>query len=345
MTKGPEQPRPSADAADAADTVAADRPASGVVSARPDLGGGAATPSFALPAGALPGLPGQAAPTAVGRRSFEWGSRTYVMGILNVTPDSFSGDGLLGEDGQPVAAARTLADRMAADGADIIDVGGESTRPGHAPVDAQAEAARVVPVIRAVRASLPDLPISVDTTKASVAEAAIDAGADLVNDVAATSPSTELLRVAAERQVPVVLMHDRSEARYVNMVAEVVSDLERAIERALYAGVAWERILVDPGFGFGKTPAQNLVLLRELPLLRVLRRPLVLGTSRKSTLGKILDLPPEDRLEATLATTALAVAAGVDLVRVHEVGPNVRVARVADAIVRGGHPLETEGSR
>jgi dihydropteroate synthase len=238
---------------------------------------------------------------ACGRHALDL-TRARVMGILNVTPDSFSGDGLLERGGELVVAATALAERMAADGADLLDVGGESTRPGHAPVDAATEADRVVPVIRAVRAALPDLPISVDTTKASVAEAAIDAGADLVND------------------------------------------LERAIERALGAGVAWERILVDPGFGFGKTPAQNLVLLRELPLLRVLRRPILLGTSRKSTLGKILDLPPGERLEATLATTALAVAAGVDLVRVHDVAPNVRVTRVADAIVRGRHPLEAEGA-
>jgi dihydropteroate synthase len=342
MTQAPEPHVPSPDAVDAA--TPADGSASGLVTARPDRGGGAATPSFTLPAGASSGLPGPPATTPIGRRPFAWGSRTYVMGILNVTPDSFSGDGLLERGGELVVAATALAERMAADGADLLDVGGESTRPGHAPVDAATEADRVVPVIRAVRAALPDLPISVDTTKASVAEAAIDAGADLVNDVAATSPSADLLRVAAERGVPVILMHDRAEARYVNLVPEVIADLERAIERALGAGVAWERILVDPGFGFGKTPAQNLVLLRELPLLRVLRRPILLGTSRKSTLGKILDLPPGERLEATLATTALAVAAGVDLVRVHDVAPNVRVTRVADAIVRGRHPLEAEGA-
>lgn len=316
------------------------RPAPGVVPGRPDLGGGAATPSFALPEGAGLGLPGEPPAILIGSRRFAWGSRTHVMGVLNVTADSFSGDGLLDAVGDPVPAAVAVAERMAAAGADILDVGGASTRPGHVPIDEATEIDRVVPVVTAVRAALPDLPISVDTTKPLVAAAALEAGADLVNDVAATDPSDGLLRVVAERGVPVILMHDRPEARYVNLVAEVVADLERAIERALAAGVAWERILVDPGFGFGKTPAHNLVLLRELDRLRMLRRPILLGTSRKSTLGKILDLPPEDRLEATLATTALAVASGVDIVRVHDVAPNVRVVRVADAIVRGGHPLE-----
>jgi dihydropteroate synthase len=316
-------------------------PHDGVVPARPELGGGAATPSFALPDGASTGLPGEPDPIAIGPTRFAWGTRTYVMGILNVTADSFSGDGLLAGAGDAVDAARSIGAGMVAAGADILDVGGESTRPGHAPVDEATERGRVVPTVRALRAAHPGVAISIDTTKASVAAAAIDAGADLVNDVAATSPATDLLRVVAERGVPVVLMHDRPEARYRNVVAEVLADLQVAIDRALAAGVAWERIVVDPGFGFGKTPAHNLVLLRELATLRVLRRPILLGTSRKSTLGKLLDLPPEERLEATLATTALAVAAGVDIVRVHDVEPNVRVARVADAIVRGGHPLET----
>jgi dihydropteroate synthase len=316
-------------------------PRDGIVPARPELGGGAATPSFALPDGASTGLPRDPDPIAIGPARFAWGTRTYVMGILNVTADSFSGDGLLAGAGDPVAAADSIGAEMVAAGADILDVGGESTRPGHAPVDEATERDRVVPTVRALRAAHPGLPISIDTTKASVAAAAIDAGADLVNDVAATSPATDLLRLVAERRVPVVLMHDRAEARYRNVVAEVLADLQGAIDRALAAGVAWERIVVDPGFGFGKTPAHNLVLLRELATLRVLGRPILLGTSRKSTLGKLLDLPPEERLEATLATTALAVAAGVDIVRVHDVEPNVRVARVADAIVRGGHPLET----
>jgi dihydropteroate synthase len=256
-----------------------------------------------------------------------------VAGILNVTPDSFSGDGLLAT-GDPVEAAVATGRRMVEDGADLLDVGGESTRPGHAHVPAAAEIERVVPVLRALRAALPDTPLSIDTTKADVAAAALDAGADLVNDVQGVGPDGGLLRLAAERGVPIVLMHNRAEPRYTNLMAEILADLERAIERALAAGVGWDAIIVDPGFGFGKTPAHNLVLLRELARLAVLGRPILLGTSRKSTLGKVLDLPPEERLEATLATTALGVAAGVDLVRVHDVRPNVRAARMADAVVR-----------
>jgi dihydropteroate synthase len=265
--------------------------------------------------------------------TFDWGSRTFVMGILNVTPDSFSGDGLLGA-ADPVSAAVDRGRRMVADGADLLDVGGESTRPGHEDVSADAERARVVPVVAALRAALPDTPISIDTTKAAVAEAAIDAGADLVNDIWGVSADEDLVRIAAARSVPIVLMHNRAEPRYTNLVAEVVADLQAAIDRALRVGVPWESIVVDPGFGFGKTYEHNLALLRGLASLRVLGRPVLLGTSRKSTLGRLLDLPPEERLEATLATTVLGIAAGVDIVRVHDVRENVRAARMADAIVR-----------
>jgi dihydropteroate synthase len=271
---------------------------------------------------------------AIGDRSFAWGERTFVMGVLNVTPDSFSGDGLLAGD-DPVTAAVALARAMVDDGADILDVGGESTRPGHDPVDAATERERVVPVVAALREALPPVPISVDTTKAEVAAAALDAGANLVNDVAAVSPDDALLRLAAERDVPLILMHDRAEARYTNLVPEVIADLQAAIERAIRAGVAWEALILDPGFGFGKTAEHNLALLRELGALRLLGRPVLLGTSRKSTLGRLLDLPPDERVEATVATTVLAVAAGLDLVRVHDVRPNVRAARTADAVVRG----------
>ncbi|HEY7524484.1 MAG TPA: dihydropteroate synthase, partial [Candidatus Limnocylindrales bacterium] len=273
-------------------------------------------------------------PMTIGERTFPWGERTYVMGVLNVTPDSFSGDGLLTDD-DPVASAVALGRAMVEDGADILDVGGESTRPGHEAVDAATERERVVPVVAALRRANPDIPISVDTAKADVAAAALDAGANLVNDVAAVSPDDDLLGLAADRQVPVVLMHDRAEARYTNLIAEVIADLQAAIERAMRAGVAWDRLIVDPGFGFGKTPEHNVALLRELAALRLLGRPVLLGTSRKSTLGRILDLPPDQRVEATVATTVLAVAAGLDLVRVHDVRPNVRAARLADAVVRG----------
>jgi dihydropteroate synthase len=296
--------------------------------------GGLATPSFAVPADSGSGLPGPLGATTIGGRTFHWGERTYVMGILNVTPDSFSGDGLLA-GGDPVAAALELAGRMVAAGADLLDVGGESSRPGHDPVDAAEEIGRVGPVIEALRAAHPDVPLSVDTVKPAVAAAALEAGASLVNDVWGVAQDDALTRLAAERRVPIVLMHNRAEARYVNLMAEIIGDLQRAIERALRAGCRWEDLIVDPGFGFGKAPHHNLALLRQLPALRVLGRPVLLGTSRKSTLGRVLDLPPEERLEATLATTALGIAAGADIVRVHDVRPNVRVARMTDAVVRG----------
>jgi dihydropteroate synthase len=313
--------------------------ARGVVPERPDLGGGAATPSFALPEGAGDGLPGMPRPSAIGPRTFAWGERTFVMGVLNVTPDSFSGDGLLaGGALDPVAAAVERGRRMVADGADLLDVGGASSRPGHAPIAPAEETARVVPVIRALVAALPESPVSIDTTDPAVAAAALDAGAHLLNDVWGVSDDAAMIRLAADRRVPIVVMHNRAEARYRNLVAEVVADLQRALDRALDAGVDWDGLIVDPGFGFGKTPDHNLALLAELDTLRVLGRPVLLGTSRKSTLGRLLDLPPDQRVEATVATTALGVAAGADIVRVHDVRENVRAARVADAILRGWRP-------
>jgi len=300
--------------------------------------------------------------TRIGPVTFAWGARTYLMGILNVTPDSFSGDGLLlggsappGDIGTarraapgPVDAAPRAAGaddavegavararRMVDEGADILDVGGESTRPGHAPVDDAEELARVVPVIRAIRAALPDTPISVDTTKPAVAAAALDAGADCINDVWGTGSSDEMPHLAAERGAAYVMMHNRREARYVDVVREVIADLQHGMDRAMVAGVPWESIVVDPGIGFGKTMEHNLVLLHHLADLSALGRPILLGTSRKSTIGRVLGgLPPDERLEGTLATTALGIAAGVDIVRVHDVLPNARVARMCDAIVR-----------
>jgi dihydropteroate synthase len=276
------------------------------------------------------------APMRIGSRSFAWGERTFVMGIVNVTPDSFSGDGLLtGHSADVVAAAVAQSRSMVAEGADLLDVGGESTRPGHVEVAEDEELRRVVPVIAAIRQALPEMPISVDTTKPAVAEAALAAGADLVNDVWAVAPDDSLARVAAAHAAPLVLMHNRAEPRYDDLVAEVIADLQAAIERAVGAGVAREQLIVDPGFGFGKTPEHNVAILAALGELRALGRPILLGTSRKSTLGRILDLPADQRLEATLATTALGIAAGADVVRVHDVRANVRVARTADAIIRG----------
>jgi dihydropteroate synthase len=289
-------------------------------------------------------MPGRPAPLAIGPRTFTWGSRTFVMGILNVTPDSFSGDGLLASGGDPVRAAVARAGAMVAEGADLLDVGGESSRPGHASVGVADEIARVVPVVRALRSALPDVPISVDTTKPAVADAAIEAGAHLLNDVWGVAPDGGLARVAADHGVPLVVMHNRAEARYLNLVPEILADLQRALERALAAGVAWERLVVDPGFGFGKAPHHNLELLRNLGSLRLLGRPILLGTSRKSTLGKVLDLPADERVEATLATTVLGVVAGVDIVRVHDVRANVRAARMADAVLRVPWPNSEPGA-
>jgi dihydropteroate synthase len=285
-------------------------------------------------------------PLRIGQTSFAWGSRTFLMGILNVTPDSFSGDGLaVGTDDatDPVAAV-DRAVRMVADGADILDIGGESTRPGHVRVSVEDELARVIPVIRAIRKALPDMPLSVDTRKALVAVAALDAGADLINDVGGVTGDGSLAVIAGERDVPYVLMHDRRLDPELSgsVAADVVADLAAAIDRAVALGCPRAAIIVDPGIGFGKTPAQNLELLRDLAVLRDLGRPVLLGASRKSTIGRVLDLPADDRLEGTLATTALGIAYGADLVRVHDVLANRRVARMSDAIVRGWHPADQE---
>ena len=290
-------------------------------------------------------------PTRIGPRTFEWGSRTYVMGIVNVTPDSFSGDGLLatvaGRGGAAVEAACAAAcevaviqaRRMVEEGADILDVGGESTRPGHDPVSAAEERVRVVPVIAAIHAALPQIPVSVDTSKAEVAAAALDAGAVLLNDVWGVGRDDAMARLAGERQVPLIVMHNREAAHYTDFVAELLADLRAALDRAQKAGVPAGNLIVDPGFGFGKTPEDNLEVMRHLSELRGLGFPVLLGTSRKSTLGHVLGgVPPEDRLEATLATTALGIAGGVDIVRVHDVLANVRAARMSDAIVRGVVP-------
>jgi dihydropteroate synthase len=257
------------------------------------------------------------------------------MGIVNMTPDSFSGDGLL-DARAPVEAALTQAERMVAEGADIIDVGGESTRPGHRPVEVARELERVVAVVAAVRARFAGVPISIDTSKPAVAEAALDAGADVVNDVTGVTAGAALAPIAAACGAPYIIMHSRDVPEYEDVVAETLADLRHALELAEAHGCRPTSLIVDPGIGFGKTAEQNLALLRDLAALRVLDRPMVLGTSRKSTIGKVLGLPVDERLEGTLATTALGIAAGVDIVRVHDVAANVRAARMADAIIRGG---------
>lgn len=262
--------------------------------------------------------------------SLVWGRRTYVMAILNLTPDSFSGDGLAAAP--DTALARAL-DAVAA-GADLLDVGGESTRPGATPVTATEEIARVVPLIRALAGRV-DVPIAVDTSRAAVAAAALAAGATLINDVRGLQADPDLAAVAARAGVPVVVMHDQVPDDRGDLLASIVGELARRLDRALAAGIAWEQLIVDPGFGFGKGPRENLELLRRLGELRVLGRPILAGTSRKGTIGRVLGLPPDERVEGTAATVALAIAGGADLVRVHDVHAMVRVARMTDAVVRG----------
>lgn len=279
----------------------------------------------------LPGL----APWTLGSRTFEWGTRTFVMGILNVTPDSFSDGGT--HEGLPAAIAH--AERLLAEGADILDIGGESTRPGSESVPVEVEIARVVPVVQYLAAHT-DAVLSIDTCKPEVAAAALAAGAHLINDITGLC-SPEMLRVLARTGAPAVAMHMQGTPRtmqaaphYADVVQEVRAELAETLATARELGV--ERVMVDPGIGFGKSVEHNLELLRHLAEFRMLGPPLLVGTSRKGFIGKILDLPVHERVEGTMATMALAVAQGADVVRVHDVKETVRTVRMADAIVRGG---------
>src|SRR6266704_6052501 len=270
----------------------------------------------------------------------EWGRQTYVMGIINVTPDSFSGDGIVEETLTPdeiVARAVEQAKHYVAEGAALIDVGGESTRPDFAPISVEEELARVMPVVKALHASLPgEVLISIDTYKAEVARQALDAGACIVNDIWALRYDAAMASLVAERGIPVVLMANMRGYRRREIVSDVVRFLAGSIDLALSAGVAWERIIIDPGIGFGTTPTENLALLHRLGELRALGRPILLGTSRKSTIGLVLGgLPASERLEGTAATVALGIAQGADIVRVHDVREMARVAKMSDAVVRG----------
>ncbi|MQG31639.1 MAG: dihydropteroate synthase [SAR202 cluster bacterium] len=262
-----------------------------------------------------------------------WGVRTYVIGIINLTPDSFSGDGLGGD----VDGAVDLALRFQDEGADILDIGAESTRPGHKQVSLDEELARLMPALEAV-AKRVDLPISVDTYKAAVARRAVDAGAVIINDIWGLKAEPELAEVAAETCAGLVLMHSQKGTKYRDLVPDLLSSLKDSVRIALEAGVPRDNIIVDPGIGFGKTPDQNLAVLARLDELKELDCPMLVGTSRKSTLGLLLDLPAEERVEATAATVSLAIAGGADLVRVHDVKEMVRVCRVTDAVVRGWRP-------
>ena len=285
-------------------------------------------------------------PTSWNDYSLDWGSRTYLMGILNITPDSFSRDGLLLDElGTPEVTdlATQRAERMVADGAHLIDIGGESTRPStvaQESLPAEIECARVVPVITALSATLkaPTI-ISIDTYKASTAAAALDAGAQMVNDITGLHGDPRMAPLVAERGVPIILMSNlRGEKRH-EPVADVVRRLARSIELALAAGIPWHHLILDPGFGFGLQGAENLLVLNRLGELRALGRPLLVGTSRKSHIGLVLGTPVEDRLEGTAATVTLAIAKGADIVRVHDVWQMARVAKMTDAVVRGWPPL------
>ncbi len=280
--------------------------------------------------------------------TFSWGARTYIMGILNVTPDSFSGDGLLSQN-DSITAALTLARQMLDEGADILDLGGESTRPGSDPVTVEEEMGRVLPILHELRA-LTDTPISIDTSKARVAEAALHAGADLINDVWGLRLDPDLAGVAADANVPVILMHNRLTPKaasidpalgghyvgveYGDMLEDIKRELGISLDLAHEAGISDSNIILDPGIGFGKTVSQNLELLNRLDEVKALGYPLLLGTSRKSFIGYTMDLPPDQRAEGTAATTVIGILRGADIIRVHDVLINARVARMADAIVR-----------
>ena len=269
-------------------------------------------------------------PITIGGREFAWGERTYVMGIVNVTPDSFSGDGLA----RDVSAAVEQAVRMCREGADIIDVGGESTRPGFEPIPAEEETRRTVPVIERLLREV-DAPVSIDTYKAGVARAALAAGASMVNDVHGFRRDPEVAAAAAESGVPAVAMHNQRGREFRDVIGDITAGLLESLRIGGERGLPRERVIVDPGFNFGWTEEQALEMLRRLSELRTLGRPMLVGTSRKSTIGAVLGLPVEERLEGTAATVALAIAGGADIVRVHDVKEMVRVARMADAVIRG----------
>lgn len=268
-----------------------------------------------------------------GGETLVWGRRTYVMGVINLAPDSFSGDGLAGD----VPAAVEQARRMEADGADMLDVGAESTRPGSTPGSASVEAGRLLPALEAICRAV-EIPVSVDTYKAPVARRAIAAGASLVNDVWGLLADGNMARVIAAAGVPAILMHNQREAEYDDLVPDVIAGLRRIADIARAAGIAEHHVILDPGIGFGKTADHNLELLRRLLELQELGYPMLLGVSRKSTIGRVLGLPANDRVEGTAAAVAMSISGGADIVRVHDVKQMVRVARMTDAIVRDWRP-------
>lgn len=265
----------------------------------------------------------------IGNKEYKLGERTYIMGILNVTPDSFSDGGKFNE----IEAAVNQAKKLVEDGADIIDVGGESTRLGAEYVTEEEEIKRVVPIIKAIKKEL-DVTISIDTYKSKTAEEAIKAGADIINDIWGAKYDKNIAKVAAKYNVPIVLMHNREDKPYENLMMDVISDLQESIDIALEAGVKKENIILDPGIGFAKTYEENLIVMNNCEIIRKMGYPVLLGTSRKSMIGLTLNLPVNERVEGTLATTVIGIMKGMEFVRVHDVLENKRVAVMTDTILK-----------
>lgn len=266
----------------------------------------------------------------IGNKEFDFQKNAYVMGILNVTPDSFSDGGKWND----VDKALKHVEQMVAAGADIIDIGGESTRPGYIPVDAKDEADRVVPVIEKIKVKF-DVAISVDTYKAYVAKCAIEAGAHMINDIWGFKGDEEMAKIAAKYDVPCCIMHNRDNklTPYKSFIQDVISDLKESIDIGVSAGVSKDKIILDPGIGFGKTLEENLYLMNNLEKICAMGYPVLLGTSRKSMIGLTLDLPVEDRLEGTLATTVVGIMKGCSIVRVHDIKENYRTIKMTRAIM------------
>ncbi len=278
----------------------------------------------------MPRTAGGAIPLTIGGRRFDWGSRTYVVGIINVTTDSFSGDGL----GLNAEAAVAQGRRFAQEGADILDVGGESTRPGFQAVTPEEEMRRVLPVVERLAREV-DVPISIDTYKAPVARAALKAGAHLLNDIWGFRHDPAMAPLVAEFGVPAVVMHNQRGRDFHDVIGDIRAGLEVSLGLAEQAGIPRQRLIIDPGFGFGWVEEHNLEMLRRLGELRELGLPILIGTSRKSTIGAVLGgVPADERLMGTAATVAIAIAHGADIVRVHDVAEMVQVCRVADAVLR-----------
>lgn len=266
----------------------------------------------------------------IGNRQFDFENSFYIMGILNVTPDSFSDGGKFNTVDEAVVRVQTMIE----EGADIIDIGGESTRPGHDEISTEEEIHRVVPVIEAIRANF-DIPISIDTSKSAVAEASILAGANMVNDVWGCKKDPQMASIIAKHNIPCCLMHNKEQKKYTNLLGDVCTELSESIQIALEAGVLKEQILIDPGIGFGKTLEQNLAVMKDVAVLQTLGYPILLGTSRKSMIGLTLDLSVEDRVEGTLATTVYGMENGCHIFRVHDIKENARAIKMIERIRNG----------